>query len=112
VFGLAPNWLNAGPTGLLKYGLPDGFRDRTETQTFGALVVHHAGRFDQICFKLYATVDSGPNSKHARDLHQLRPSREDLLDGARWTLTHDPSEGFRGQLEQVLAWMGVDDADV
>lgn len=27
-FGLAENWLNAGPTDLLKWGLPEGFMSR------------------------------------------------------------------------------------
>lgn len=37
LFGLAANWLNAGPTDLLDLGLPEGFRDRTTTRDYGGL---------------------------------------------------------------------------
>lgn len=111
LYGLAENWLNAGPTTLLDFGLPKGFRSRTSTRVHGGLVVHHADRFDQICFKLYATVDTDPRSKHAQDLKRLTPTPEELVDAARWSRTHDPSDGFRSQLLQVLAWLGADDVD-
>lgn len=59
-FGLNENWLNAGPTDLLQWGLPDGFMTRTVTRRYGAaLVVRFAGRLDQIHFKLFAMVDQG-----------------------------------------------------
>jgi hypothetical protein len=48
-FGLAENWLNAGPTDLLKWGLPEAFMSRVVTRSYGrTLVVHFAGRLDQI----------------------------------------------------------------
>jgi len=47
-FGLAEDWLNAGPTDLLKWGLPEGFMSRVVTRSYGtALVVHLASRLDQ-----------------------------------------------------------------
>src|ERR1700761_8115849 len=59
-FGLAENWLNAGPTDLLKWGLPEGFANRMVTRSYGtALVVHFASRLDQVHFKLFAMVDQG-----------------------------------------------------
>ena len=43
-FGLDENWLNAGPTDLLKWGLPEAFMSRVVTRSYGtALVVHFAG---------------------------------------------------------------------
>ena len=80
-------------------------------QATDALVVNLAGRYDQICFKLYAAVDQGPRSKHVQDLRLLGPTEEELLAAARWTVTHDPSEGFRAMLAQALAFLGVEDAD-
>lgn len=71
-----------------------------------------AGRTDQISFKLYAAVDLGPDSKHFSDLRQLEPTTEELLIAGRWARTHDPSDGFRGQLVRALRDMGVPDADV
>src|SRR5687768_12487283 len=60
--GLRPDWINGGPTSLLDFGLPEGFEQRISTRRFGGLLLHLAGREDQICFKLYATVDQGPGS--------------------------------------------------
>lgn len=108
-FNLPADWLNASPADLLDFGLPDGFVDRLERRDYGeALSVHFAGRFDQIHFKLYAMVDQGPG-KHEADLRALHPTNNELLAAARWTRTHDPSEGFREQLIAALAHLGVDD---
>lgn len=109
--GLAPDWLNAGPTDLLESGLPSGFVERLSVRTFGSLTVHLASRFDQVCFKLYATVDQGPRSKHADDLRQLVPSTEELLEAARWTMTHDGSDAFRAELLGALRFFGVEAPD-
>ena len=65
-FGLANEWLNTGPDSLLDLGLPDGFDERLERRDFGGLVAWLAGRFDMVCFKLYAAVDQGPRSRHFR----------------------------------------------
>jgi hypothetical protein len=110
-FGLGERWLNAGPTDLLRLGLPEGFQDRIETMRFGGVTLRVAGRFDQICFKLYATADQGMRSKHAIDLRALHPSQDELLVAARWSQTHDPSEGHRQELLGVLADLGVEDPD-
>lgn len=107
-FGLPENWLNAAPADLLDFGLPDGFVDRLERRDYGeTLTVHFASRFDQIHFKLYAMVDQGAG-KHEADLRALEPTRDELLAAARWTRTHDPSEGFREQLLAALAYLGVE----
>ena len=79
--------------------------------TGGGQPVDFAGRFDQIHFKLYAMAD-GLSGKHEADLRDLQPTEEELLTAARWTLTHDPSDGFRSLLLGALASLGVDDADL
>jgi len=112
-FGLAENWLNAVPAGLLDFGLPDGFEGRLERREYGpALTVWLASRVDQIHFKLYALADHAPGSKHDLDLRQLEPSREELLAAAGWAITHDPSEGFRLELTAAMRYLGVEDADL
>ena len=74
-FGLAEDWLNAGPTDLLKWGLPEAFMSRVVTRSYGtALVVDFASRFDQIHFKLFAMVDQG-GGRHEADLRALRRLR-------------------------------------
>jgi hypothetical protein len=71
-FELGENWLNAGPTDLLKWGLPDGFMSRVVTRRYGnALTVHFAGRVDQIHFKLFAMVDQA-GGRHEADLRALQ----------------------------------------
>jgi hypothetical protein len=111
-FGLPEDWLNAAPADLLDFGLPDGLVDRLERRDYGeALTVHFASRFDQIHFKLYATVDQGAG-KHEADLRALNPTPDELLAAARWTCTHDPSEPFREQLVAALTYLGVDDASL
>ncbi len=111
-FGLSDDWLNPGPTSLLDLGSPEGFYERAQRRTYGpALEILFASRVDQIHLKLYATVDQGVG-KHLDDLTALRPTEQELLDAARWSLTHDPSEGYRSALARVLAHFGVDDGRI
>ncbi len=105
---LPDKWLNAGPTLLMRFGLPEGFADRTSRRTWGSLVVHLAARVDQVALKLYAAVDQGPTSRHFGDLRKLQPTPDELLRSARWCRTHDPSEGFYEMLRQALAAMGLE----
>jgi hypothetical protein len=110
---LPDDWLNTGPASLMDFGLPAGWEERIEVRQYGGLEVHVPSRFDQVCFKLYAAVDRGPDDKHFKDLQLLEPSPEELRTAARWTVTHDPSEGFRKELIGCLSTLGVEmnDAD-
>ncbi len=109
--GLGDRWVNADPTDLLDFGLPEGFASRLETRRYGSLTLHLASRLDQVCFKLYAAVDQGPNSKHFQDLQRLSASPEELLVAAKWSLTHDLSERFRSDLIAALKALGTADAE-
>lgn len=111
VRGLPATWLNAGPTDLLDWGLPDGFFDRCDTRFFGGLTVHVAGRLDLICTKVYAVADQGPRGRHVDDLRALSPSHGDLRFAASWARTQDPSAEFAAVVEQVLRHFGVGDTD-
>jgi hypothetical protein len=107
-FGLAEGWLNAGPTALLDFGLPEGFYERSHRHTYGyGLEVLFASRLDQVHIKLYATADQGAG-KHLADLRALEPTADEFLAAARWSRTHDPSEGYRDVLVRVLAHFGID----
>jgi hypothetical protein len=106
--GLEPDWLNTGPGSLVDMGLPPGFLDRARRERYGAPTVHVAGRLDQIHFKLYAAVDQGPDSRHTSDLAALRPTAAELRQAAAWCRTHDPSDGFAGELRQALGYFGVE----
>lgn len=110
-YGLASDWVNLGPESLLDLGLPDGFHGRLERHDYGGLVTWLADRRDMVCLKLFAAVDQGPRSRHVQDLSELRPSRDELVAAGRWTLTHDPSPGYRSLLVETLRRLGVEDAD-
>lgn len=110
--GLDPDWLNNGPSpgegGLFQMGLPRGFSERLRSQRIGAwLRVHFADRYDQIHFKLFASADRG--GYHIDDLRSLAPTAEELLAAARWTMTHDVSEGYAMVLTHLLRSLGHDD---
>lgn len=111
-FEISEGWLNAGSADLLRWGLPDGFVDRLTPRRYGDhLVVHFAGRLDQIHFKLYAAADQ-LGGRHEDDLRVLEPTEGELVLAARWTRTQDPSEGFLLMLRAKLADLGVVDADL
>jgi hypothetical protein len=104
---LGKDWLNIGPASLLKWGLPLGFMDRMHTRRYKGLTIHLADRFDQICFKLYASVDQGPESKHFADLIRLNPSIDELKKAKSWCITHDVSEAFETEINNVLETVNV-----
>jgi len=111
-FSLPTDWLNPGSTDLLEFGLPKGFLKRLERRNYGpSLTAYFASRYDQIHFKLYALVDQDPG-KHEADLQALSPTEEELLGAARWSTSHDPSEGYAQLLRKVLTHLGVDDVDL
>ena len=108
-FNLTENWLNAGPASATELGLPDGILKRVKTRQYGQkLTIHFMGRYDQIHFKLYAAVDQGAG-KHFDDLLALNPTSDELLQAARWSMTHDVSEGYRQVLKGLLNHMGFED---
>lgn len=104
---IGESWVNGGPTSLLDAGLPEGFEQRLMVRKYGGLTIHFAGRFDQICFKLYAAVDQGPTSKHFVDLKRLEPTHNELLQAKKWCLTQDISLEFSHALTQALSVLGV-----
>jgi hypothetical protein len=106
---LFPNWLNGGPTDLLKWGLPEGFRARLKRRDYGTcLTIWHVSRVDQIHFKVFAATDVGPG-RHVDDLLKLNPTKAELMAAARWTLTQDTSEGFVMVLKEMLKELGHED---
>jgi hypothetical protein len=107
--GLKSDWLNAGPTGLLVHGLPDGFADRLTSRDYGeALRVSFAARVDQVFFKLYAWADRR-EPRDFDDLRRLVPSGEELLAAARWARTHNMPGPFDDEMAAALAEFGVED---
>jgi len=105
-FNLPDDWLNTGPASAVDLGLPNSFMERVTTRVFGnKLAIHFLGHYDQIHFKLYAAVDQGPG-KHLDDLLALKPASQEIEQAARWTMTHDVSEGFKQNLKALLNYLG------
>ncbi len=105
---LKDDWLNSGPTATLSFGLPEGVLERAQTKTYGrSLTVRFISRFDQIHFKLYAAVDQA--GKHYQDLLALKPTAEELEKAARWSMTHDVSKAYRGEVKRIITEMGYPD---
>lgn len=112
-YQLDAGWLNLGPQDLLELGLPVGFEGRLERVDHVGLVIWFAGRYDLICFKLFAAADHWPTeSRHIQDLRALGPTTEELLSAAAWARTQDGSPDFRSLLVNVLVRLGMEDADV
>ncbi len=99
---LGDNWLNSGPASLLEMGLPRGFTERLHIREYKGLTLYLADRFDQICFKLYASVDQGPQSKHFADLLALTPTPDELFQAKNWCLTQDVSADFEKDINQAI----------
>lgn len=108
---LPPDWVNNGPSsgpgGLFRMGLPAGLADRVMMRSFGEyLTVCFISRIDQVFLKLYAAVDCG--GYHTEDLLSLNPTENELLEAARWTMTHDVSDGFRMVMTSFLMERGYE----
>lgn len=99
---LGKDWLNIGPASLLDMGLPQGFVERLHIRNYKGLTLYLADRFDQICFKLYASVDQGPQSKHFADLRVLIPTTDELRQAKNWCITQDVSANFENDINHVI----------
>jgi len=109
-FGLPEDWLNEGPADNMDLGLPEGLVSRLHKIEYGPkLTAYFLDRLDQIHFKLYAGTDRGPDSSHIADLIALKPSAEELEAAARWSMTHDISEGYKLTLKNCLKYLGHPD---
>lgn len=109
-FVLDPDWLNAGPTGLLEItGLPAEFSSRSLTRDYGPVLrIDFASRLDQVHFKLYAFA-SRSELRDESDLQALNPSPEELRAAARWIRTRDAPGPIDNALAAALATFGVED---
>lgn len=108
---LPADWFNTGPAddSFFNFGFPDGMADRLTATDFGsALRISFISRYDQIHFKFYAAADQDVG-RHFKDLEELAPTREELLAAARWTRIHDPSEGFKFVMGELLKHLGHGD---
>jgi hypothetical protein len=73
------------------------------------LTIFFISRIDQIFLKLYAAVDQY-GGYHASDLDALHPTENELVRAARWSMSHDPSEGYRLSIKTFLREFGHEKA--
>jgi len=104
-FNLPDNWINVGPTSIVRFGLPKNFEKRLIKKRYSnALCVYYISRLDQIHFKLYASADKGGH--HIDDLLELKPKNKEIEQAALWSMTHDVSENFHLVLKDLLKKLG------
>jgi hypothetical protein len=110
------DWLNAGPAMLVKLGLPPGFEDRVETQTFSHLTLRIAHRQDLITLKLWAATDPSRGSRRSVDLDdlaELSPTRDELRAAVEWCVGKDGREDFiEHEVRPALEKLGIDLCEV
>ena len=109
-FNVPVDWLNDGPAGLMRWGIPSGFESRLIARRYGdRLTLQLLGRFDLICLKLEALADSDIGSRHFQDLVALKPTNDELRAASAWTLTQNEPDGFLPGLKGALCALGADD---
>lgn len=79
------------------FALPFGWT--SELAAVGGLVPLKRG--DQLLCLL------SPGGRHEADLRALRPSKPELIAAARWSMTQDPSPGYRMVLGEALNALGL-----
>lgn len=103
------DWLNAGPSMLLRLGLPPGFQTRASVHEFGGLTVRIAARQDLIYLKVWSCTDPTRGARRAvdlADLRTLRPSVGELRQAVEWCQLKDGRSDFirveaAGVIEQL-----------
>lgn len=100
ILGLGKNWLNNGPSPLVKELPSDWDAQCTEVFKGSHLHVRSIGRRDLIYSKLYAAAD---RTDDIDDLISLKPSLQELEDAAALVLKQDASAIWPEIVEQCLA---------
>jgi hypothetical protein len=105
--GIREDWLNFGPSPLLKFGLPKGLTARLKKKSYGAsLTVYFISRLDQVHFKIYAAMDLKEGTRHLSDLIDLNPTAAEVETAVAWLLGRKVSPQFKATLSQVLERIG------
>lgn len=111
--GLIPDWFNTSASAVLSRGLPPGAIERSAAQSreFGpCLTVLFMDRIDLVALKMYAALDPREGRRHAADLVEIDPTRDELRHGAKWMEVWPSSPAFKQALLRLLE--GFDAADV
>lgn len=101
-FNFPTAWMNTDVASQWKQGLPPWIEEDITWRQFDALDVGLAGRRTLVALKLFAAVDSGPESVHYQDLLTLNPSPEGFREAAEWVRTQDAAPEFAEMVDQVI----------
>ncbi len=105
LLNLPTDWINTGPELFIQSGLPTGLQKRLTQKDYGKnLSIGFISRYDQIFFKLYASVERG--GYHVDDLIKLKPTEKELLNACNWVCEQDTSEAFISLLRSMLQQTG------
>ncbi len=91
------DWLNDGPSVVMKLGPPHGLFSRAKAMHFGGLTLLVAARIDLITLKFWSATDPVRGNRRAVDIEDLKvlaPTREELLATVDWCKKKDGREGF------------------
>ena len=101
-FALPADWMNTQVGAQWRAGLPPDLLQGAIRKEYGPLTVYFAARAGLIPLKLFAVVDSGPDSKHFQDLLALEPSEAEIERAAGWVLGQDVGDDFDQLVEQAV----------
>jgi hypothetical protein len=106
-------WVNLGPQGLLRLGLPPGCTTRLSVLRIGThLTLRLPARIDLVAMKLFAAADSlgARQSVHQADVRAMRPTDPELTFAIDWICRiPDPNHTLRTELRNFLKDLGHDD---
>lgn len=91
------DWLDSGPSILMRLGLPPGFKERTTIQRFGGLTLRIASRIDLIHLKLWSATDPARGIRRevdVEDLEKLQPTAEEIHVALQWCAQMDGRDDF------------------
>lgn len=107
-FGLPRDWMNTEIGAQWESGLPPWIAEDLTWNRYGSLDVGLCGRRTLLALKLFAAVDTGPESVHYQDLVALAPEKEELKSAAEWVSRQDASPEFQRMIDQVITHVRED----
>jgi len=107
-FQPSDNWLNAGPTSTLDFAFLFADESRWNAKVRKRLTMHFLGRYDQICFKLYAAVDDG-DWKTSERSWGFETERERTVWSGRMEHYAWRVRGYRQSVKELLRYLGHDE---
>lgn len=101
--GLPRDWMNGMVGEQWRHGFPPFMVEEIEWTNYGGgLDVGLVGRRTLVAFKLFASVDQGPESVHFRDLVLLEPGDDELIESRDWVIGQESHSGWPNMVDRVV----------